>query len=350
MKRTPGPFLGAALAAALLVMSGCSTGATGDSADEAAGAPAEAPAVGAQADAYPVTIEHAFGETTIEQEPARVATLGWTDQDHALALGVVPVGSVKLTWGGNDAGSSDWFDARLEEVGGEAPVRYDDGDGIPVAEVAKLTPDLILATNSGLTQEDYDKLSEVAPVVAYPDAPWVTPWRDSFGMVAEALGRTDAAEEILAATEQQIEDASQTYPQLEGTSFLFAALSTADLSSVGIYGDEDPRVEILEDFGLVVPEVVDEVVADDQFYGTISAEKADTLVSDLLITYAETDTDAETFAQDKLVGRIPALKDGHVYAEADKSVGLSVTNPTPLSIPYIIDNVLPQVAAAVDGS
>ena len=85
----------------------------------------------ADADAFPVTIEHAFGETTIEEEPTRVATLGWTDQDHALALGVVPVGATKLTWGGNDAGSSDWFDAEVEELGAEAPVRYDDADGAP---------------------------------------------------------------------------------------------------------------------------------------------------------------------------------------------------------------------------
>ena len=44
-----------------------------------------------------MTIEHAFGETTIETEPKRVATLGWSDQDNAVALGVVPVGATKLT-------------------------------------------------------------------------------------------------------------------------------------------------------------------------------------------------------------------------------------------------------------
>ena len=61
-----------------------------------------------------------------------MATLGWSDQDAALALGVVPVGATKLTWGGNAQGSSDWFDAALEKVGGEQPVRYDDSDGAPI--------------------------------------------------------------------------------------------------------------------------------------------------------------------------------------------------------------------------
>ena len=117
----------------------------------------------ADADAFPVTIEHAFGETTIEAEPTRVATLGWTDHDHALALGVVPVGATKITWGGNEAGSTDWFDAAVEEAGAEAPVRYDDADGAPIDEVAELAPDLILATNSGITEAEYAKLSKIAP-------------------------------------------------------------------------------------------------------------------------------------------------------------------------------------------
>ena len=96
-------------------------------------------------------------------------------------------------------------------------------------------------------------------------------------------------------------------------------------------------------------EIVDEVVPDDEFYGQVSAEKADTLEADLLLTYAETEKDVETYTSDRLLGRIPALKAGNVYAEIDKHIGLAVTNPTPLSVPFIIENYLPQVAEAVPG-
>ncbi|MDO5730562.1 hypothetical protein [Corynebacterium sphenisci] len=41
--------------------------------------------------AFPVTIEHAFGETTIEEAPQRVVALGHSDVDPLLALGVTPV-------------------------------------------------------------------------------------------------------------------------------------------------------------------------------------------------------------------------------------------------------------------
>ena len=130
--------LALAVSLGALALTGCSTGST-DSDD------AGTSTTKAEADAFPVTIEHAFGETTIDKEPTRVATLGWSDQDHAVALGVVPVGATKITYGGNKSGSTDFFDAAVEELGGKAPARYDDTDGIPFAEVAKVSPDLILA-------------------------------------------------------------------------------------------------------------------------------------------------------------------------------------------------------------
>src|SRR4051794_8977886 len=98
--------LAIAVSLGALALTGCSTGTTDDDASPAG--------TKAEADAFPVTIKHAFGATTVAKAPARVATVGWTDQDMAAALGVVPVGATKMTWGGNGAGSSDWFDAKVE--------------------------------------------------------------------------------------------------------------------------------------------------------------------------------------------------------------------------------------------
>ena len=332
---------GVALAGAGL--SGCATGST-----EAAETPDAATSADAQA--FPVTIEHAYGSTEITEEPKRVATLGWSDQDAALALGVVPVGATKLTWGGNAQGSSDWFDAALEEVGGEQPVRYDDSDGAPVTEIAKLDPDVILATNSGITEQEYKKLSKIAPVVAYPEAPWVTPWQTSLETVGRALGRTSQAEEVAAATQQEIDAAKAEYPQLEGASFIFSYLTTTDLSMIGIYAPEDPRVSFMHDLGMVDAPAVAGAIKPGEFYGQVSAEQAASLDSDVMLTWAEAEGDLATFADDKLIGKMPALASGHAYAEEDKHVSLAVTNPTPLSIPFVIDRFVPEVAKAVDGS
>lgn len=41
--------------------------------------------------AFPVTIEHKFGSVTIAEEPQRVVSIGFTEQDPLLAVGVTPV-------------------------------------------------------------------------------------------------------------------------------------------------------------------------------------------------------------------------------------------------------------------
>ncbi|WP_181309801.1 iron-siderophore ABC transporter substrate-binding protein [Nocardioides campestrisoli] len=330
--------------AGLSLLTACSTGST-ETAEETSGS-----TTSVEEGAFPVTIEHAFGETTIESEPKRVATLGWTDQDNALALGVVPVGATKISWGGNDQGSTDWFDAELEEVGGEAPVRYDDSAGAPIQEIAETAPDLILATNSGITEAEYKKLSKIAPVVPYPEAPFVTPWETQVELAGEALGRSELAAEVIEETTSTIEEAKAEHPDLQGTSFIFAYFTPTKLSSVSVYSNEDPRVAILERFGLVTADVVESTVEKGKFYGDVPAEEAETLDSDLLLTYVETEDELETYQKDKLLGRIPALAAGHVYAEVDKHLGLSITNPTPISIPFIVENYLPKVAEAAAGA
>ncbi|HEY0644448.1 MAG TPA: ABC transporter substrate-binding protein [Nocardioides sp.] len=348
MKRTlaaPTPITVAAATLLLAALAGCSTGST-DGAEAAAEPTATTTA---DPDAFPVTIEHALGETTIESEPTRVATLGWTDQDHALALGVVPVGATKITWGGNDAGSTDWFDAAVEEAGAEAPVRYDDADGAPIDEIAELAPDLILATNSGITEAEYAKLSKIAPVVAYPEAPWTTDWQTSLEMVGEALGRTELAEQVEDDTEETIEEAAAANPELDGAELIYGYLTPTDLSTIGMYAPEDPRVSILRDFGMVDAPAVADAIEPGEFYGSVSAEKAADLDSDVLLTWVDSADSVKAIEDDKLLGRIPAIAEGHWYAESDKAIAMASTNPTPLSIPVIVSDFLPRVVEAIEG-
>jgi hypothetical protein len=107
------------------------------------------------------------------------------------------------------------------------------------------------------------------------------------------------------------------------------------------------RVALMRDFGLVDAPAVAEVVKAGEFYGSVSAERAADLTSDVFLTWSENPSDMKTFEDNKLIGQIPAIKDGHAYAEADKPTALAVTNPTPLSIPVVIDKFIPKVAAAI---
>ncbi len=361
--RRTAPLSALALATAL-TLTACSTGPTGSSAvgtaDDTAGetdaaggsggtdAAAGTAAAGGDTGTFPTTVEHAFGETTIESDPQRIVTVGWTDHEIVAALGEVPVGAVRINWGGNEAGSTDWFDEAVTELGSDPAdiTRYDDSDGIPVDEIAAMEPDLIIGSNSGMTQEDYDRLARIAPTVAYPETAWATPWRESVEVVGQAIGRPDQAEQAIADTEAAFEEAKEAYPQLEGTSFAWGWFSPTDTSTIGLYNTIDLRPQFLTELGMVNAPVVEELSGEENFSANLSAEQADTLDADVFIFYTDGGFTADKLLEDPLLSQIPAMASG-AYVESDTPqdvVGMS--SPTPLSIPVALDRFIPQVAEA----
>src|SRR5262249_41085300 len=150
---------------------------------------------------------------------------------NLLALGVVPVGVVKVTWGGNKGGSTPWFDARLATLGGATPAHVDDSDSVPFDDIAALTPDLILVTNYGLSKADYTKLASIAKVVAYPGDAWITTWQKSLQMDGLAVGRPALAKQVERRTQAVLDRVRTDHPGLAGKTFIWAAMSATDLSS-----------------------------------------------------------------------------------------------------------------------
>ncbi|MFB9730861.1 iron-siderophore ABC transporter substrate-binding protein [Ornithinimicrobium kibberense] len=363
MSRRPAVLRTTALAAAaLLTLTACSTGPTSDAegGDTASGtddtgqgqgtaaADDGSAAGGEDTGTFPVTVDHAFGSTEITADPQRVVTVGWTDHEVMAALGEVPVGAVTINWGGNEAGSTDWFDEAVTELGHDPAdiTRYDDSDGIPVDEIAAMEPDLIIGTNSGMSEEDYDRLSRIAPTVAYPETAWATPWRESVELVGQAIGRPEQAQEAIAETEAEFESAREEFPQLEGTSFAWGWFSPTDTSTIGLYNVIDLRPQFLTELGMVNAPVVEEMSGEENFSANLSAEQADTLDADVFIFYTDGGFTADKLLEDPLLSQIPAMASG-AYVEADEPqevVGMS--SPTPLSIPVAIDRFVPQVAEA----
>ena len=340
MKRTL-----AATTLLVVALTGCSTGST---TTDTAAEPKATTEV--ESDAFPVTIEHALGSTTIEEEPARVVTVGYAEADYPLALGVVPVGADKIEYAGNENDSSDWFDEALAEIdGAEQPTRFSTADGVPVDQIVKLQPDLVTATQSGMTQEEYDKLTEAGiPVVAYPDAPYNTTWQQSLEMVGEALGRSDVAAEVQAETEQVIADTAAEYPQLAGKTFTYAG-PNADPSSFYVYTVMDNRPRLLVELGMKNSPFVEERSEPGQFLFNISSERTAQLDADVFLTYATSEANVKELADDPLVAQIPAVADNRWYAQVDPIESIGLSAPSPLSIPVGMEMFIPKVAAAVDG-
>ena len=339
----------AAAPALALVLAGCSTGPS-----DAGPATSATASAAAEAAAYPVTIAHAHGSTTIEKAPARVATIGWADADVVAALGVVPVGAPKITWGGNAKGSTDWFDAAAGKLGVQDGdiARYDDSAGIPFDAIAATRPDLILGLSSGVSKEDYDKLVKIAPVVAYTTAPWGTPWQEQLTTIGAALGKPAEAAALLADTTRAIDDAVAANPQIKGRTAAWAWFSPTDLSTIGLYTTSDLRPQMLREFGLVDSPTVVELSEADQgaFSVNLSAEKASTLDADLVVFYAEPKAGAAEITGNALLGQIPAFKNQQYVASADNTVALSMSLPSPLSVRTAVDRFLPKIVQALSGT
>ena len=333
----------AVAAVAALSLSACSTGSSSD---------ADSGSSAGSSDQFPVTIEHAFGETTIESVPERVATVSWVNTDTALALGVVPVGMPEYEWGGNENGTTPWIDEALEDLGApigseNAPVQYSETDGINFDEIAATTPDVILAAYSGITEEEYDKLSAIAPVVAYPETPYYTSWQDSAEMIGDALGKSDEAAKLVEDTEKAIADKAAEYPELAGTSFIYGNLdTTAGADQISIYTSGDNRPKFLKELGMVQAPLVDENAPADAFYLTWSPERANELEADLFVSWVADDAAKEAIETDPLLSQIPAVKNGGLVADSDNTLTLSISAANVLSIPYALDNFVPMLGEA----
>ncbi len=341
----------AAAAVAVLSLSACSTGPAGGG-SEAAGVNEAG-----SADAFPVTIEHIYGETVIEEKPERVATVSWVNADVSLALGVVPVGMPLDEYGQNENGSTPWKDAKLEEldaaIGTEnAPAQYSEEDGIAFDEIAATNPDIILAAYSGITEEDYKTLSEIAPVVAYPEMAFGTPWQESTRIIGEALGLSEEAEQVVTETEESIQSAAAEYPALEGKSFIFGNLDPKGAEPVGIYTAGDNRPRFLTELGMVQADVVaeNEDAAAGSFYFPWSPERADELESDVFVTWVASEEVATSIADDPLLGQIPAVETGALVADSDSTRTLSLSAISPLSIPWALKEWLPMINEAAEAA
>ncbi|WP_456277228.1 iron-siderophore ABC transporter substrate-binding protein [Bacillus sp. AK128] len=298
---------------------------------------------------YPIVIKHAFGETVIEEKPERVATIAWSNHDVALALGVVPVGFSAANYGVQDgSGMLPWTAEKLNELGESSPNIYQDTDGLDFEAIADSSPDVILAAYSGITQEEYDTLSEIAPVIAYQTTPWVASWREQVTFNSMGMGMEEEGKQLIADTEKLIEDKASEFPELAGKKAAFVSISAADLSKFYIYSPEDPRGGFLtEELGMEYPESITSQITGGSFYLEVSAENSDMLNDvDIFVTYGNAETLA-TLQADPIYGKIPAVERGSVVVIEDNTPLAAAGTPSTLSIEATIDEYLNLLSEAV---
>lgn len=309
-------------------------------------------ASGSGGDWETVTIKHALGTTKIEEEPERVATVDFANQEVPLALGIVPVGMSKMTWGDDDGdGVQPWTEDRLKELDAETPVLFDESDGYDFEAVAETNPDVILAGYSGLSKDDYEKLSKIAPVVAYPDDPWATEWRDSIVINAKGLGKEQEGKELVKDLEKDIDSAVDKHPEIKGkTGMYLTHVDPSDLSEINFYSAADTRSKYLEDLGMEIAPSVVKATKGNDYAGSMSGERADDLNdADIILTYGGTKL-VKALEDDPALSKLTAVEnDAVVNLDGEKPIG-TAGNPTALSIPYLIDDYVELLAKAAEGA
>jgi iron complex transport system substrate-binding protein len=316
----------AALAATALLAAGCSSDD-----DEDAG-PASS------SGAFPVTVETAFGDVTIEEEPTRVVALGWSDAETALALGVQPVGA------------SDWLGFGGEGVGPWAEGRYDEAPELietlePSYEaIAALEPDLILDTRGSGEQERYDLLSAIAPTVGIPEGAenYLTTWQQQLELVGQALGKDDEAAELQDEVDQVFADAVAANPGFGGTEVAVGAYTS---EGFGAYVRGDSRVDFMEQLGFTNKQEIQDL-AGESFFVPISEEQVPLLDAPLTVVFPIF-VDAAQITANPLWQTLGSVQQGHAVVLDDVQLVNAFSSGSALGTLWALENTVPLFAESL---
>jgi ABC-type Fe3+-hydroxamate transport system substrate-binding protein len=329
----------AAAAGLVLLLAACGS----NDVQTPAGAGSNGPAAEA---AFPVTIDHKFGSATIKSEPKRIVVVGLVEQDALLSVGVVPVGTTE--WFGEQPGAI-WPWATGKLGGAAKPAVLTNTDGIQFEKVAALRPDLILGLYSGLTDQDYKTLSKIAPTVAQPPGAldFGASWQDVTRTVGKAVGRSAQADQVVGDVQANLAAVKTAHPEFVGRT----ALMATTYEGYYVYGPQDARGRLLTDLGFTLPDGLAAVTGKD-FGANLSRERTDMLNTDVLIWLVDDYAKDKAKVQgDPLYAKLAVKTAGRdIYLTNTELEGSATSFVTALSLPYLLDKLVPQMAAAVDGN
>ncbi|MEM7799149.1 MAG: ABC transporter substrate-binding protein [Chloroflexota bacterium] len=300
--------------------------------------------------AFPVTIEHAFGEITIEEAPERIVSIGYSDQDILFALETNPV-AVRY-----------WFGP--EDEGGIFPWAEDSFSGDELPDVLNLAwreinfetilsydPDLIVAVSSGILEEEYDQLAKIAPTLAQSGDynAFGMPWDEAAILIGEAVGKSAEAEAIVDDVKAQFAAAIEANPEFVDKNLVVA---TGDTPGFGrsVFSTQDARPRFFQNLGFAPQADLDEITAGN-FFAVLSEEQVDLMDRDIIVfTQARyLDNGEEDIINDPLLSQLDAFKEGR-YVILNQNVDEAFSFSSVLSLPYAIDQLVPQLAEALESA
>ncbi|MFJ2369411.1 ABC transporter substrate-binding protein [Microbacterium sp. NPDC087665] len=334
-----GSALVAAAVAAALALAGCA--ATGEASEQPAAA------------GDGVVIEHGHGSTVIPEKPQRIVALGWMTPDIVAALGTNPVG-IEEVWGADESGYQPWFEDFVTEEYGETPeiIPFLD-DGPNYEAIKELKPDLILSLYSGVSDVEYERLSEIAPTIPYIEGPWnPSTWEAMTRTVGAAMYEDDKAEELIGETEELITTLADEHPEFDDKTFVWGLTLNEGGTDLGVYLEYDPRVRITEALGFTSTSAMDSFLASaegDNWYTGVSLEQLYDVDADLFAAWGGSAEEGEYTVENAIVSRWNPIANGSYVIYADDAEASAISAPTVLSLKYILPKYVDDLAAALQG-
>lgn len=293
---------------------------------------------------FPVSIQHAFGNTVIDAQPQRIVTLGLGADEICLSLGVLPKGISTTYWGTDSHGYLPWFREYIESHTLELPQVIALFPEIDVEKIITLKPDIILAPQSGLSKEVYQQLSSFVRVVAFPGKPWLTPVNQQIEMISAALGKYGQGLQLIEQQKQQSLLFRKKHHILNQKTFAYIY---ADPNSpyLWCYLRGDQRVDFLESLGLeLLPIIANADIRSGSAAVNIGIENVDLLnQADVVIASFSSQEAQEKMHQHPLFSTLKAIRTGGYLAMHDASLIMAMQCGTPLSTQWLLKRLLPML-------
>ncbi|MEM1332650.1 MAG: ABC transporter substrate-binding protein [Actinomycetota bacterium] len=286
---------------------------------------------------YPLTLTHAFGETTIETEPERVVTVLRGEHDFAIALGVVPTAQA-IDAVGQEGFYYPWTE---DALAGAEPTQL--GSPLNFEQIAAVEPDVIVATTFQLQPDQFELLSAIAPTVGPPTAGVIPTWREVQRIFGQVLNRMDEAERVIDETDAAFAAVQEAHPEFVGASFTLPAFHLGNVSSAAT---DSQRYQFVKDLGL---QVSDTVVAMEgsAFEGfEVGVERIDLVEADVVIWNTQMPDDLAAVPTRE--AQLPAAAERREIV-LDAFLAAAIVQTNPLSIGYGIERMVPDLVAALDG-
>ncbi|UYN98147.1 MAG: ABC transporter substrate-binding protein [Devosia sp.] len=279
-------------------------------------------------DSFPLTVEHAMGEVSLDGAPSRIVVLSNRDADTLLALGIQPVGIRSIYDFAKGVGP--WAEDLLTS---EPTVWI--GRELDYEAIASADPDLIVFANSGGVQEEYDRLSLIAPTLYLPKgaAGWGATTQETTLLIAKALGREADGHKLLAELDAYLAAQKAAHPEFAGKTGNYLDIYSGGISS---YAESHIVNGALYAIGLEPVPGTDSIPSG-QSSISVSAELVGDYVGDVTLIYPFGRTLDELIAETPTLGLVPQAETGGLMVLDN----LAFSNASVLSIPYALDRLIP---------